>query len=668
MATQEELQAAITLLLANAGKLDDVVNGTDSATVTVGSGVIKTLANAIKTIVGLGSVKGFDTKANMDADLAWPAKQVAFVLTGAEAGYAYIKTGASGAGSWTLASTTFASDASDNYIAITALQDFIDDYALADQPGALNPYDGKALAWGLVDACLRLALGVNKTGEVTINGVQIGDVKGSSGYKLVDALNRILLEIASNGDVIINGIELGDIKAFGSAIVVTDNYGRIIASISSAGDIFIEGLIGEDSSEAAYLTMTANTPENTAHRIVPLHSQSTGRGVTSLPALSTDANGVENYNNKSLIGGVRSHNGTGNRAAGFVPLYEADFDVTEGETPVSGALNYLTFLLSGDDFTDSFVGMATGRNARKIYEPGFGLDKKSNGPWFTYLKTDLQLAKQAADALAATASCPFWIWQQGERDTAANTPAATYLKLLVEMQNDFINLASETFGQTNKPLMISYQTAAHRVYLASDADDSFVDIALAHWQASKVRDDIVISAPMYCIPTGSDHIHLTNEGSRVLGYYHALAAYRAVYQKEKVTSLQPKRVFRKSSTQVDVVYELVHSPLRIDTTVVGEKDNYGYQIRQADGTIRDIITGVALVGDDTVRLTTSSPVVAGDSVCYGWGAPGDLRRAGPLYGPGGNICDSQGLAYTCPSATGDPLPLHNFALVTKHII
>ena len=670
MATQAELQAAITLLLANADKFDDVVNGTDSATVTVGSGAIKTLANAVKTIIGLGSVKGFDTKANMDADLAWPAKQVAIVLSGAQAGYAYIKSGASGAGSWVQASTSFASDAADNAADIAVLETLLNAFAIETQDEATNPYDGKPLELAVLDDAGRLALGINRDGTLTSNGVQLSEVDNPIPYALIDKWGRVLAEIASTGHATINGIEIGHSNATGLAFLVTDSLGRILASVTNEGLVTIEGITTGTGGEVvdatpAWVTMLPNAMVESDYMSVPNYGQSLSRGTGAQPALST----TQPYDNKTLAGGVRTSDGIDERAATYEDLIEEDsLTSSAGETPSSGCLNYLTELLGGSSYSNSFVGYASGAGGRPIFGAGNGLNKPSNGLWQSYLTADIQLAHNAAIALGATHSVPFWTWTQGEQDISQETNRYLYLRYLLEMQNDFADLANGITSQAFQPVLVMYQCCAHRNYLGADSEESYMDITLAHLDATRAANDIVIATPSYCLEHSADELHLNNEGSRMMGYYYGLAAKRAVFDKNTNTCLKPKRVFRRSSTTVDVVYDLVHSPIRINTAWVSSIRNSGFDIRNSANTLRDIITGVAIVGDDTVRLTTSSPVVAGDKVVYGWGRAGDPRDCGRVDGARGNLCDSQGDVYQYTGADTVTRRLDNYAVVSENII
>ena len=666
MATQAELQASITLLLANADKFDDVVNGTDSATVTVGSGAIKTLANAVKTIIGLGSVKGFDTKANMDADLAWPAKQVAIVLSGAQAGYAYIKSGASGAGSWVQASTSFASDAADNAADIAVLETLLNAFAIETQDEATNPYDGKPLELAVLDDAGRLALGINRDGTLTSNGVQLSEVDNPIPYALIDKWGRVLAEIASTGHATINGIEIGQSNATGLAFLVTDSLGRILASVTNEGLVTIEGITSGTGGEVvdatpAWVTMLPNAMVESDYMSVPTYGQSLSLGYTSIPALST----TQPYNNKTLTGGVRTQNAGGSRALSYTALIETVQSTDRGETPASGTANYLTELLGGAGYANAFVAYASGQGGQSLYN----LSKaNTTGFWHTRLKPDVTFAHEAAVALGDTHSVPFMTWTQGEANISAETARRVYLADLLELHNDFADMVQAITAQEFRPSLIMHQCCAHRFYLGADSEESYMDIALAQLDATRASGEIFVSSPAYCLEASVDNLHLSNEGSRMLGYYYALAARRAIWEKNYNTCLKPKRVFRRSSTTVDVVYDLVHSPIRLNTAWVDSETNSGFDIRNSANTIRDIITGVAIVGDDTVRLTTSSPVVAGDKVVYGWGRAGDARVANKSTGPRGNLCDSQGDVYQYTGADTVTRRLDNYAVVSENII
>lgn len=80
----------------------DWVQGGDTDSVTLGGVSTPTIRNAIRQFLAGGGVSGYQTKALMDADLAHAANSIAFVAGDSLAlnnGW-YIKSGASGTGSW----------------------------------------------------------------------------------------------------------------------------------------------------------------------------------------------------------------------------------------------------------------------------------------------------------------------------------------------------------------------------------------------------------------------------------------------------------------------------------------------------------------------------------------------------------------------------------------
>ncbi len=591
-----------------------------------------------------------------------------------------------------------------------------DDFSLKIQP-VYDTITEKWVDFGIVDYLNRIALSILKDGSFYTNGVEItttntdkttsiidglgrilleltknGDIKlannltvGENGYakisaneasyeeldsivpySVIDGLGRILLEIASTGNVSIGSIELGEVQAVGLSFVVTDKLGRIIASITNEGAVTIEGITADSGGEVvdttpAWVTMLPNAMVESDYMSVPTYGQSLSIGAFSTPALST----TQPYNNKTLTGGVRTQNAGGSRASSYIDLIETVQSTNRGETPASGTVNYLTELLGGASYANAFVAYASGQGGQSLYN----LSKANTaGYWHTRLKPDVTFAHEAAVALGDTHSVPFMTWTQGEANISAETVRRVYLADLLELHNDFADMVQAVTAQEFRPSLIMHQCCAHRVYLGADSEESYMDITLAQLDATNARNELFVSSPAYCLEVAADNLHLSNEGSRMLGYYYALAARRAIWEKNYNTCLKPKRVFRRSSTTVDVVYDLVHSPIRLNTAWVDSETNSGFDIRNSANTLRDIITGVSIVGDDTVRITTSSPVVAGDKVVYGWGRAGDARVLNKSTGPRGNVCDSQGDVYQYVGEDTVTRRLDNYAVVSENII
>ena len=55
-------------------------------------------------------------------------------------------------------------------------------------------------------------------------------------------------------------------------------------------------------------------------------------------------------------------------------------------------------------------------------------------------------------------------WSQGESDYFVGTSRATYFSLFLQMYNDFATDVTAITNQTTKPVLVSYQLAAHRSY------------------------------------------------------------------------------------------------------------------------------------------------------------------------------------------------------------
>ena len=92
-------------------------------------------------------------------------------------------------------------------------------------------------------------------------------------------------------------------------------------------------------------------------------------------------------------------------------------------------------------------------------------------------------------------------------------------------------------------------------------------------------------------------------------------------------------------------YHVMHPPLVLDTTLLTDPGNYGFQYRD-DGASPPEITSVALAGTDGVAITLSGPPNPGARLVY---AIGQLV-------PRGNVRDSD------PTLSRHGYPLFNWSV------
>lgn len=153
----------------------------------------------------------------------------------------------------------------------------------------------------------------------------------------------------------------------------------------------------------------------------------------------------------------------------------------------------------------------------------------------------------------------------------------------------------------------------------------------------------VLVCPRYMLPhavEGADFpgVHLSNEGNRWLGEYYAKAYKKVVVDGQTWTPLKPRSITRNGAV-ITAVFDVPVPPLVLDTTLVSNPGNYGFEFTDDSGS-PPAITQVQITGPDSVTITLSRvPTGANQRLRYAYtGVPGN--PAGPTTGPRGNLRDS----------------------------
>jgi hypothetical protein len=169
----------------------------------------------------------------------------------------------------------------------------------------------------------------------------------------------------------------------------------------------------------------------------------------------------------------------------------------------------------------------------------------------------------------------------------------------------------------------------------------------------------------------SDNVHLTGRSSKWMGCYIGLAAKRVTQRKPTDLKWLPLHA-TSATTQGNISIVQFHvpaPPLVADTTQVTNPGNWGFNRIVTPANVEIAITSVELFGATAVKIVAAAPIPAGSVLQYAHdatntGSPYFSLRAGRLYGPRGNIRDSQG-----DTIIGDPggldLPLHNWLPICK---
>jgi hypothetical protein len=246
----------------------------------------------------------------------------------------------------------------------------------------------------------------------------------------------------------------------------------------------------------------------------------------------------------------------------------------------------------------------------------------------------------------------FRIFPLAGTDGTANK-IQNYEDALVEWQQDYENSIKAITGQTLPvPLYISQMNgwtwSANR-YNSVTAINQYT----AHKRA---LGKVVLVTPGYIFPFANDFLHYTAEGQRRMGEYFAKAYMSKIVTGRDWEPVRPK-VVSLAGNVITVQFYVPVPPLALDTTLVSQAANYGFNYTDDSGAV-PAITSVALAGADSVTITLASPPTGGaKKISYANVWNGSVARPGPFTGVRGNLRDSDATA----SQSGGG-PLHNWSV------
>lgn len=474
-----------------------------------------------------------------------------------------------------------------------------------------------------------------------------------------DEIGFVIAKLLANGDFLtpgtLNGLSVrpGD----GDGIEIVDDFGFILAAVRPGGTFF-----GKPGQGTAAATFIAELNQQVRTDIIQIlgYGQSLADGQAATPAIST----AQEYNNIMLAGGVNTRPGDpGYVGNAFAPLVERDSGA-RGETPVSGLCNELVrrILEDGEPLANwTILGSACGRGGRSV-------EQLSPAPLGEgYYEQMIQMVKDShatAVAMGKTHSVWAYTWDQGESNYTGPGTRSAYqyaqyqLQIFDQLTTEIASINTQKF----RPYIFTYQCSAHRKY-SVDA----MNVALAQWRLSRERPDVSIVVPAYILPTvAADLLHLTNEGSWLLGAYRSRAIHQTMVRRSgKWRPLEPVHVLW-TDTHVDIKFHVPRGELVLDTALAAAAPNFGFDIREADALKTDIISSVTVTAPDTVRVALSRPAATTAVISYGRGRDGDPAASGPVSGARGNLRDTHGLFDVRTSPAGVTYALHNPCVMFQH--
>lgn len=683
-----DLNTLLGQLTTAIDQINEILIGSETDTVTIGGVVKPSISKAIEDQFDSFNRVAYATRAELYADLNWDANRLASVTNDPTAAYngEYIKIGASGTGSWQMASDDRITQIQSDIESSLQTLDAEVDQQFADLGIYPDTALQKNLALAITDALGKLALGIDALGN-QIYGRHAVEAGNRIAWGVTDENGQSPFFITEQGYVHIQNLLMALSTAFPFAI--SDSNGKRIFGVDPTGAVSIGNLVIETASDEiqfaitdangqamivvaadgnATLAQTADAadypvPAALNHYISYGQSLSVGRDT---PAITT----TQPYANKTLGNGVYSGNtewgaGVFPRSTSLIALIEGI--IRDYESPCSGCCNaiieFVRDISPGIDYTAQqrdFIGTSAGYGGMPLISLGRGTEAYQN------LINQVSDAMTAAAAAGKTYNVAMISWMQGESDIpyfSGGTEKVVYKqrlkRLVLDLRNDIAGILGERYTWP----FISYQLATNtKPY--SPAPVYRPDIALALVECAMEEPDWYLACPMYQFDY-IDAFHLDALSTRRSGAYFAKTYHKVIYGSGH-KPLYPLRG-RRQGTLVEIEFCVPYGVLVLDTTLVALADNYGFSAVDDNGAVS--ITSVALSGPDRVLITLSGTPTGEVTIRYGWGdAPtsGDDFSTWPVgrtAGARGNLRDQEGNIYVFDAGTGNEYALHNYCVI-----
>ncbi|EKT4476527.1 hypothetical protein QEL91_002199 [Pseudomonas putida] len=586
-------------------------------------------------------------------------------LLGGAMPYASVELGLAG----TVDGTNFSvlSSAQDEYVKVyrnqAGVAEYVDSYPNAEATRSADILARTALSqtpprslddempWAVVDENYRAILAVKKNGAVhalldTLPGL---DLLGDYAWAVVDSQGVVLLGIKWSGEVVTFGQSTGAVTAYADGPLGGQDIWVLVDGVpyqvTSSGDNFSPQVSSgrlsyiRRSGGVASVTVDIPLPGSVADFIETIiHIVSSGQSL-SMGATSTAVTTQAPTANRLLTfqDGVRLTDQDSTLTAAMVAPFKPMVGKLQ-ETPVvqlSAQLNRLRGLPSNAGLLTS----AHGRNAMAIAQLSKGT------LFYNNLIAGVTAAKAEATRLGKNYFVPFVDWIQGEQDRAMSQ--AAYTAALVQLQSDYDADIRTAGGQSRPVKLLMDQMSSFTNY---GMTSSFVP--LAQLQVSlDFPDRFVCAGPKYWVPYNSDGTHMTGDSYSRIGCMHARAAEAIINNRTWKPTHAVSAV--RTGNVVRVKFYTPFGNLVVDTGAVTDPGNWG--IRYADDSSSATVTGVKLLGRDTIEVTLNA-VPSGANPFIGIA---DAGIAGNPSGPtsGARAC----LRDESPDRDGYGRPVFNWA-------
>lgn len=498
----------------------------------------------------------------------------------------------------------------------------------------------------------KIMFGVTSKAEFTLGDFQLSEIDGQ--WLLADKSGRTFLRYANDSLYFLN-LKI-DLNKANGVLHISDNSGKTLFRLSEKGTLYASKYVG--LPESPYSKLLSKWQLSDINLIL-VYGQSLSRGSTAQPIISS----VKNDQNVMLKSGVLTRsNENGYDKSAFVPLIE-----NWTETPASGICNQISKRFQDINHQSSpiFASASTGDGGRTIEE----LSKNGLG-FFENTVEQIRDMHTLAQSQNKTFSVLNYSWFQGESNQYADdsNPASSriyeYISKLFKLKHDLDNEVLSITSQSFLPKICMYQVASHRRLYQSKN----MRVALAQLQICNDNDDFIMSTPAYCLKHNTDHLHLTSEGSWLLGAYTARAIYETIFMAKKWKPLQPSFIDWKPTEIMVGGWNPRGTTLVLDDALCALTENFGFDLFTPDAVLIDIISSVTLIDHNTIKITLSAPAPNNAILCCGRGRDymnsNDL--GGELTGSRTNIRDNHGDFDEVTSPSGTTHKLHNASVMFQY--
>lgn len=527
--------------------------------------------------------------------------------------------------------------------------------------------------WYLQDQFGNVAIGVKKDGtfyayalETTIN---VGEETGPTVYTELEFVNTLLDEKPKSG----NAYQISD-SADKVAFSIKDD-GTVVIPYLEVEDLTVTGTSNIGGTGTGGVEVANTVPQRYYDSdvngfFIYGHSGTVGYGQN---AVSTTAI----YDSVKFNGGARPQdlNGDADPAAAhasFQPLVEsnANYDlINHGETQCWSMTAFLKYLIQKEDGIShtaqkyQLLSAAPGKSGATMLELNVN-------PLIGRMNNAISYGTSLSNAGGFVYKTQAVALQMGENDESQTTSTGSNFK---ERYISVVNsIESQSMVATNtKPVFFSVQSASHRQHNADPQKR-----ATWAYQLIELADEnpgrIYLGFPNYMFPRNpGDLLHYSAVGVMWMGAYLGLMYKKIVIDKTGWKCLRPL-VYTRQANILEIKFDVPYKPLVIDTTLVTQTPNFGFEILNEAG-VSQTISSVTIIREDTVKIVCAVPIQAGWKVRHAYNSTAaNQDTTGPESGPRSNIRDSMGDTYVAfPTAdfpTGINRRLDNWAILFEQTL